>query len=163
MSLLCGRLLSCPDAVTLMTATRCGRIDGEGLLNVGKNAIKIVLLGPSVQGGHISQPHGIRLCCHAMCQGVWVTNGVSSVFSGDEIIRPVRIYNWTGTSARHDRGCDVLECRQAGAISQLVRMLSSGDESSLTAAAVWAILQLAGDSPENKKVGLPPCTCTVTL
>lgn len=51
-----------------------------------------------------------------------------------------------------------MECRQAGAIQQLVRMLSSGDESSLTAAAVWAILQLAGDCPENKKVRLPPCT-----
>ncbi len=60
--------------------------------------------------------------------------------------------------APYDRGCVLLECRQAGAIPQLVRMLSSGDESSITAAAVWAILQLAGDSPDNKKVLLPSST-----
>ena len=46
----------------------------------------------------------------------------------------------------------MLICREAGALPRLVHMLSSGDESSLTAAAVWALLQLAGDSPENKKV-----------
>lgn len=45
-------------------------------------------------------------------------------------------------------------CRQAGAIAHLVQMLSSGDESGVTAAAVWALLQIATDSPADQKVAL---------
>jgi hypothetical protein len=33
-----------------------------------------------------------------------------------------------------------------------VRLLSSGDESALTAAAVWSLLQMATDSPADQKV-----------
>ena len=56
-------------------------------------------------------------------------------------------------------------CRDAGALPRLVRMLSSGDESGLTAAAVWALLQLAGDCTDNKKVrtALFRCRCTLKL